>query len=222
VVARPATATGTDAAASSSNWELYQNVVVKSGASINIDSNLSFAAFENVAVSLRCTAATSAATSMSTVTLQALWSVPGAELFSIAEFAPGSKFAYWDAGGTVFHVYGTQFRLSIQNTGNNDITLDQVVIYAPTEAPVASESTPASRRNTGAKRPSDKASHHEFVTESHGLSAFLGPFGRIAGFTHRRTKKTVDTMIVEVEGDTTRPVDADQDDLGPNESPAPR
>jgi hypothetical protein len=144
--AHPSSSSGSAPVASSSNWELYQNVVINAGSSVSIDSGLSFATYEHVAVSVRCTAATTSATSMSGIVLQPLWSVPGAELFSIAEFALGSKFAYWDAGGAVFQVYGPQFRLTIENTGSSAITLDQVVIFAPTEAPAASESSPSARR----------------------------------------------------------------------------
>jgi hypothetical protein len=130
------TQTSVAASASSANWEVYQNIAISSGGFVYIDSNIDFSSHDTVAVAARCASATSAATSMDSVDFQAMWGVSGANLFAIVEHLQGSKFAWWDAGGGTFQVYGPQFRLVIFNNGSSSITLDQVTLF--TSAPQAS------------------------------------------------------------------------------------
>lgn len=139
-----ATQTTVAASSSSAYWEVYQNVTISAGGFVYLDSNIDFSTHDKLAVSVRCTNATSAATSMDSVDFQAMWGVSGANLFSIVEHLLGSKFAWWDAGGGTFQVYGSQFRMVIYNNGTGSITLDQIVLFTsapPTTAAAAAAAT---------------------------------------------------------------------------------
>ncbi len=115
---------------SSANWELYKNLTIPPGGHISLDSKIDFTARGKVSFTARCTSASWGGLSMSSLDFQALWSVPGAELFGVVEHLAGSKFSYIDSGGGLFQVYGSKFRMVISNIDKtNDATLDQVLIY---------------------------------------------------------------------------------------------
>lgn len=117
---------------SSANWELYKNLTIPAGNHITLDSKIDYTTRGKVAFTARCTSASWGGLSMSSLDFQALWSVPGAELFGVVEHLAGSKFAYIDAGGGIFQVYGSKFRIVISNSDKtSDATLDQVLIYTP-------------------------------------------------------------------------------------------
>lgn len=116
--------------ASSTNWELYKNLTIPPGGHIALDSKLDFTSRGKVSFTARCTSASWGGLSMSSLDFQALWTVPGAELFGVVEHMAGSKFSYIDSGGGLFQVYGSKFRMVIFNSDKtSDATLDQVLIY---------------------------------------------------------------------------------------------
>lgn len=114
-----------------SNSEVFQNIVVTAGASYPIDSTLDYTSAATVAITLECEACDSAKAALgaSGLTLEARWSVPGATLLVAAESVPATNFFYWDAGSALFDVYGSQFRLVLQNKGTASITIDQIVLF---------------------------------------------------------------------------------------------
>ena len=64
--------------------------------------------------------------------VHAYWSVPEASYYTAIDAALGSAFPYWDAGGAVFAVYGKQFRLLLQNKGEKEIKISQVIVFRRT------------------------------------------------------------------------------------------
>jgi hypothetical protein len=122
-VARDVAATG--------GSEVFQNVVIQAGKNVAIDSTLDYSSASTVAVTVQCTTCTSAAASLGSLglVLQARWLVLNADSFVATESKAGTAFAYWDAGGAVFNVYGSQFRLVLQNKGSYAITLQQVTTF---------------------------------------------------------------------------------------------
>ena len=119
-------------AASAGNSEVFRNVTVPAGKIVSFDSKLDYSSFDKVAVTVRCATCDSAANSLNSLVLLPFWSVPDADLYSVAEIKSGTAFPYWDAGGAVFQVYGSEFRLTLQNTGAQDITIQQVTIFCRT------------------------------------------------------------------------------------------
>ena len=109
--------------------EVYRNVTVAAGKVVALDSSLDYSAFDRVAITVLCTTCDSAANSLNNLVLLPYWSVPDADLYGLAENKAGAAFPYWDAGGAVFQVYGSQFRLTLQNKGAQEITIQQVMIF---------------------------------------------------------------------------------------------
>jgi hypothetical protein len=143
----PAASTSLNPTSASTYWEVYKTISIAAGSLVYLDSQIDFSKSSQIAVSARCTAGVSAATSMDNLDFQAFWAVSGTTLFGVVEHLAGSKFAYWDAGGGTFQVYGSQLRLAILNNGSSSITLDQVVIFTPVPpaSTTATTSTPSSK-----------------------------------------------------------------------------
>lgn len=120
-----------DAAASTSYSEVFRNVGIGAGQSVWLDSALDYSQANTVAVALLCTTCTSASTSLTSsgLVLEAFWSVPDADQYSVAENAAAGKFLYLDSGGAVFQVYGPEFRLKLRNLGNKGITIQQITLF---------------------------------------------------------------------------------------------
>lgn len=111
--------------------EIFQNIIVPPGNSIPLDSSIDYSSVGTVAVAVQCSGCSSAATSLGTsgLILQARWTVPNGALLVATENKAATTFAYWDAGGAIFNVYGPQFRLVLQNTGTQPISLQQITIF---------------------------------------------------------------------------------------------
>ena len=118
-------------AAAAVNSEVFQNVVLAAGKGVALDSTLDYSSATTVAVSVQCNSCTSAATSLASagLTLQARWLVPNAEFYASTESKPATSFPYWDAGGVLFNVYGSQFELILQNTGTQTVSIAQITIF---------------------------------------------------------------------------------------------
>ena len=125
------TTTPTGLVATNTNSEVFANTVVGPGQKYSLESTLDYTAAATVAVTVQCVACTTAATSLATLglSLEARWSVPGANLSVAAEGKSGTAFPYWDAAGVIFNVYGSQFRLLLQNQGTKSITIDQITFF---------------------------------------------------------------------------------------------
>jgi cytoskeletal protein RodZ len=125
--AKPATSS----TASTTSSEVFSNIVIAAGQTNTINSTLDYSAASTVAVTVECTICTTAATSLtaSGLVLQAGWTVPGAVSYVVAETKPATAFSYTDAGGALFNVYGTQFRLMLQNKGTQNIAIQQVTLF---------------------------------------------------------------------------------------------
>lgn len=113
------------------NAEVYKKVIIEAGKSVTLDSAIDFSAASTVAITVSCVTCTTQATSLNAagLALQARWTVPNADLYVPTESRAGSAFAFWDSGSVVFIVYGTQFRLVLQNKGTQGVLIDQVTIF---------------------------------------------------------------------------------------------
>lgn len=117
--------------AAPANSEVFDNLVIAAGKSILLDSALDYASAPTVAVALKCITCNSATTSLAAagVVLQARWMVPNADYRVATETKSSSTFPYWDAGGVIFNVYGSQFQLILQNNGSQTLSLAQVTLF---------------------------------------------------------------------------------------------
>ncbi|MGA2113198.1 MAG: hypothetical protein ABSH56_00435 [Bryobacteraceae bacterium] len=127
----PSKAVSTGLVAVNANSEVFEDITIAAGQTYSMDSTLDYTSAATVAVTMECVACTTAATSLgsSGLVLQARWAVPGAEFFVTAESKAATAFSYWDAGSVLFNVYGTQFRLVLQNKGSASITIDQITLF---------------------------------------------------------------------------------------------
>lgn len=131
IAVTPVAKTNGAAAASAGSSEIYVNVVIPAGKTVSFDSTLDYSSASTVAVTVLCNICTTAVTALgnSGLVLQARWTVPDAASYGTAENKAASAFPYSDSGGALFNVYGTQFRLALQNKGNQTIALQQVTIF---------------------------------------------------------------------------------------------
>lgn len=111
--------------------EVYQDVVIAAGKNVVIQSTSDYSSSSTVAVAVLCTACTTATTSMAALglVLEARWQ--GMYVATDIATASTATFAYQDAGGAIFSVFGELFNLELQNKGTSTITLDQVMIFTP-------------------------------------------------------------------------------------------
>ena len=128
----PNAALTADNVSAAGNYEVFKNVVVAAGKSVPLDSKLDYTPATGVSISVYCDTCGSEATSLSGLLMHAYWSVSEAPYYTAIDAALGSAFPYWDAGGIVFAVYGTQFRIMLQNTGDKDLKISQVVVWRRT------------------------------------------------------------------------------------------
>ncbi len=114
----------------SHNSEVYEGIFIDAGKTVSLDSRLDYSSATTVAVGLMCIVCDSAATSIeaSGLVLVARWAVPDAELYVTTENKATTAFLYWDSGGVIFNVYGSQFRLSLQNKGREPIAIEQITL----------------------------------------------------------------------------------------------
>ena len=114
---------------------MFRNVVIAAGTTVSLDSTLDYSSVSTVAVAVQCITCTSAATALgaSSLTLQARWLVSGADFYVATGNKSATTFPYWDAGGAVFNVYGSHFRLSLQNKGSQTISIQQVTLFRPSQ-----------------------------------------------------------------------------------------
>ncbi len=122
----------TETSTSSGNAEVFKDVTIEAGKNVILDSTLDYSAAGSVAIALRCASCDSADNSMNTLLIQAFWSVPEADYYSATDYMSGSGFPYFDAGGLVFSTYGSQFRLVIQNSGEESVTVHQIILFRRT------------------------------------------------------------------------------------------
>lgn len=129
--ATKASAKDTTSAAPAGNSEVFQNILIDAGQSIPIDSTLDYSSAATVAVTIYCTVCSTGATSLgnSGLVLQATWLVANAATYVATETKSATTFPYWDAGGGLFTVYGSQFRLNLQNKGSQPIAVQQLTIF---------------------------------------------------------------------------------------------
>jgi hypothetical protein len=111
--------------------EVFGMVIVPAGKTVSLDSAMDYSSVNTVAVSVLCIICSSALTSLgnSGLVLQARWTVPDAESYATTENMPATAFPYTDSGGAVFNVYGTQFRLTLQNKGTQTIAIQQITMF---------------------------------------------------------------------------------------------
>lgn len=119
------------AAAATGNSEVFHDIVIEAGKTVSFDSTLDYSSAGIVAISVLCTLCTTSETSLSTsgLILQARWMVQNADSYVATDYRVATAFPYWDAGGAEFSVYGSQFRLTLQNKGSKKITLAQITIF---------------------------------------------------------------------------------------------
>jgi hypothetical protein len=125
-VERTAKSTGARAATLSvANSEVFRNITIQPGQSVTVDSTLDYTATDRVSVTFRA----ASNVDLSVLEIDAYWAVPNADSYSVAEYDSGTNFPYLNVGGTIFNVYGNQFRMLLSNTGKTAITLQQVTVY---------------------------------------------------------------------------------------------
>ena len=112
------------AAVTYANWEYYSNLVIAPGQSINLDSGIDYSSSEAVAVTAR-----SADSDIANLSMQAYWTLSGANYFNSAEVVNGSTFPYGNVGGAKFNVFGNVFRLTLVNNGAAPMRLVQVTVF---------------------------------------------------------------------------------------------
>jgi hypothetical protein len=114
------------------NSEAYGSINIDAGKSVYIDSSLDYSSASTVAVTVQCTGCTTAATSLGTsgLVLHASWLVPNAEWYGATENKAATGFLYWDVGSAIFNVYGSQFRLVLQNGGSSTIAIKQITLFS--------------------------------------------------------------------------------------------
>ena len=119
------------AAVTTTSSEVFQNIVIPADQNYSISSTMDYSAANTVAVTVECTICTTATTSLASsgLVLQAGWLVPNATAYVVAENKAATAFLYTDAGSALFNVYGTQFRLILQNKGSVSIAIQQVTLF---------------------------------------------------------------------------------------------
>lgn len=117
--------------ASGENADVFRNVVLAGGKSLLLESSLDFTNASAVAVTIVCTTCTSNATSLASagLTLQARWVIPNAELVVPTETKNAVSFPFYDAGNASFVVFGSQFRMMLQNRGTQGILIQQITFF---------------------------------------------------------------------------------------------
>lgn len=127
--AKPRSAVGETIATDSS--EVFRNILIAAGKTVSLDSAIDYSASNSVAVTVQCTICDTAATSLGTagLVLQAWWLVDNADVFAATEMKAATAFPYWDAGSALFNVYGSQFRLQLQNKGKQTISIQQITFF---------------------------------------------------------------------------------------------
>jgi hypothetical protein len=123
---RPNAATATPRSYSYADWDVWRNVTIAPGESVNLDSDINFSSADAARVSMR-----SHNDDLPDIRMNAYWAVPQAEFFNVAEVVTGATFPYSNTGGASFRAYGNRFRLRLTNTGSSTIYLIQVVVFAP-------------------------------------------------------------------------------------------
>lgn len=120
------------AAFATGNSEVFRNIYIGMGKSVSLDSKLDYSSAGTVAIGLQCIICDTSATSLGTsgLVLQAQWAVPDAGLFVTTENSGSNTFVYWDSGGVIFSVYGSQFRLTLQNKGKQPIAIEQITLLS--------------------------------------------------------------------------------------------
>ena len=119
------------AAVTTTSSEVFQNVVIAAGQTYPILSTMDYSSADTVAVTVECTLCTTTATSLASsgLILQAGWTVPNAVSYVVAENKAATAFLYTDVGSALFNVYGTQFKLILQNKGTASIAIQQVTLF---------------------------------------------------------------------------------------------
>lgn len=112
------------------NADVFEGIIIQPGKTISLDSTLDYSTATSVAVGIQCIVCDSLSESLGTsgLVLLARWAVPNAELYVTTENKATTLFPYWDAGGVIFNVYGSMFRLSLQNNGSEPIAIEQIII----------------------------------------------------------------------------------------------
>ncbi len=110
--------------------DVFKTVIIAAGKSVSLDSTMDYTSAAGVAVTVQCIICGTLATSLtgSGLALQARWMVLNAESYVATESKAASGFPFWDSGAALFNVYGSQFRLTLQNKGTQNIALQQVTI----------------------------------------------------------------------------------------------
>lgn len=107
------------------DWEVWRNIAIAPGQSVNLDSDMYFSTADSARVSVRSRNA-----DLPAMVMNAYWAVPQAEFYNATDVVSGDTFAYNNTGGTTFPTYGTRFRLRLTNTGTSTMFLSQVVVFA--------------------------------------------------------------------------------------------
>ena len=109
------------------DWEVWRDITIAPGQSVNLDSGISFSTADTARVSIRSHNA-----DLRDIVMDAYWAVPQAEFYNVAEIVTGDTFPYRNVGGATFTTYGNQFRLRLTNTGTSTMFLAQVIVFART------------------------------------------------------------------------------------------
>ena len=114
------------AAQSVSNWQVWSEVTIPAGQTVNFDSSINFGSSEDVRITIRA----QSGSDMKDMLFYPYWSNPDAQFWNISQLIKGSEFTFANAGGFVSQTFGSQFRLAVFNNGSAAITLRELVIHS--------------------------------------------------------------------------------------------
>ena len=104
------------------NYEVGKSFTVAAGQTVRVQSISDWTGGTDVAISLNCAVVTN-------LRVYALWSLPGADLYSGTDILAGTNFAFTNQGGGLVPVHGTDLMIQVRNTGTTDVVCDQIMVY---------------------------------------------------------------------------------------------
>jgi hypothetical protein len=123
--ARPNVAAPTPKSSSYADWDVWRNITIGAGQSVNLDSDIYYANADTARVSIR-----SRNNDLPSIVVSAYWAVPEAEFYNVTDIVNGGTFPYRNVGGATFSTYGSQLRLRLTNNGTSTMSLAQVIVFA--------------------------------------------------------------------------------------------
>jgi hypothetical protein len=117
-----------DSPQSYSRWEWWNSVTINPGQAVYLDSSINYTSSDSVRVTVR-----SDASDLSKLVTVAYWSVSDLDFYNASEVGFGSDSYFLNTSGSIFAVFGSEFRLGLQNSGTTPIKLNSVLLITRIE-----------------------------------------------------------------------------------------